>query len=224
MGVKDTPNYHEQYLFDRANTYIRKIANIRGIKMIAVCNSLSMYATHPDSDIDLFIVTEKNMIWYVRFWVTMKLFLYGVWRHKDDIAENFCLSFFVTDEVLNMKNIAIKNDIYLYFWIYFLKPIIISDDIYERFCQENSWVTIDPEQKAKNTAPILENKKAKPSHWWHRLENRLIRFFLLRKTRKNFESQWYPEWIIISDTMLKFHNTDRRKIIREKIFWKNFDK
>lgn len=40
--------------------------------MIAICNSLSMFATKSDSDIDLFIVTDAKMLWYVRFFVTLK--------------------------------------------------------------------------------------------------------------------------------------------------------
>jgi hypothetical protein len=44
--------------------------------MIAIVNSLSMYATHPDSDIDLFIVTRPGMIWFVRFFATLTL-----WTH-----------------------------------------------------------------------------------------------------------------------------------------------
>jgi hypothetical protein len=73
MGVKKTPNEHEEYLFKRAGKYIEKLSWIPGIEMIAVVNSLSMYATHDDSDIDLFIVTEPRMIWFVRFFTTLTL-------------------------------------------------------------------------------------------------------------------------------------------------------
>ncbi len=58
MGVKKTPNEREIELFHRTEKYIQKLTWIPGIEMIAVVNSLSMYATHEDSDIDLFIVTE----------------------------------------------------------------------------------------------------------------------------------------------------------------------
>ena len=34
--------------------------------MVAVSNSLAMYATHPDSDIDLFIITAPKRLWIVR--------------------------------------------------------------------------------------------------------------------------------------------------------------
>lgn len=43
--------------------------------MVAVVNSLSLYATHEDSDIDLFIVTRPHMLWFVRVLVTGIFFL-----------------------------------------------------------------------------------------------------------------------------------------------------
>jgi hypothetical protein len=58
MGVKESPNEHEISLFTRAKKYTEPLIHIPGLEMIAVVNSLSMYATHPNSDIDLFIVTR----------------------------------------------------------------------------------------------------------------------------------------------------------------------
>lgn len=56
----------------------------------------------------------------------------------------------MTTEALALEKIAIDNDIYLYFWIFFLKPIFIRGDVYERFLRENSWVEIPEEQKKEN--------------------------------------------------------------------------
>ncbi len=58
MKVKKEPNAFELALFSRTKKYVRFISWIPGIEMIAVVNSLSMYATHKDSDIDLFIVSK----------------------------------------------------------------------------------------------------------------------------------------------------------------------
>lgn len=46
MGVKPHPNQHEAYLYKRTKKYIDKITWVPGVRMIAVVNSLSMYATH----------------------------------------------------------------------------------------------------------------------------------------------------------------------------------
>lgn len=124
--------------------------------MIAIVNSLSMYATHKDSDIDLFIVTKPNMIWFVRFFSTLILWRHGVWRKNEDIAGNFCLSFFITTESMDFREIAIQDDIYLYYWTYYMKPIISNNDTYEEFLKKNTWVQIDETQKSENIKYMIQ--------------------------------------------------------------------
>ncbi|HBA45044.1 TPA: hypothetical protein DCZ31_03635 [Patescibacteria group bacterium] len=45
---------------------------------------------------------------------------------------------------MNFSSFAIKNDVYLYFWIYYLKPIINKDLTYENFIKANKPLGIDP--------------------------------------------------------------------------------
>jgi len=70
MSMKSEPSEHEKKLFQKSKRYVARIAHIPGIEMIAVGNSLSMYSTHTDSDIDLFIVTRPGYMWFVRVCVT----------------------------------------------------------------------------------------------------------------------------------------------------------
>jgi len=53
-------------------------------------------------------------------------------------AGMFCLSFFATTNALNFNNWKLHDDIYLYFWIIYLKPILSYDNTYELFLKENS--------------------------------------------------------------------------------------
>lgn len=227
MNIKNIPNLHEKELFLRADKYISTLQNIRGISMIGICNSLSMFTTNEYSDIDLFIVTKPKMLWYVRFFVTLKFWRKWVWRKWDDIAGNFCLSFFATENALNMSRIAIKDDIYLYFWVYFLKPILDFDDSYEQFLQQNSWVQIDENQKKENLQFVKFSGKSRKIFFWHYCFNAIIRFFGERKTRWNWEKMGRPSGVIISQDMLKFHDRDQRENVRDavrarKMFSKNF--
>ena len=34
---------------------------------------------------------------------------------------------------MDLREIAIEDDIYLYFWIYYMKPVYVVGDTYERF-------------------------------------------------------------------------------------------
>lgn len=280
LWVKSKPDEHEIHLFERGKKYIKKLSKIPGIEMIAIVNSLSMYATHKDSDIDLFIVTKPGMIWFVRFFSTLVLWKNRVWRKNEDIAGNFCLSFFITTDALDLSKIAIENDIYLYYWIYFLRPIFDKKNTYEHFLEANNWVQVDEKQKIENQKYTIKNLPTFASlfckfcqfcrcNFWRNSElfddaggvfrisknksetdcktnkwkkdflflfnhkkkeylyikiNQIIRFFLLPKTLKSYNKLWNPEGIIVSDTMLKFHNEDKRKKIRDTILENNFDK
>lgn len=137
------------------------------------------------------------------------------------------MSFFVTDQALDLSKIAISDDIYLYFWVYFLRPILDYDDTYENFLTKNSWVKIPENDKIfnKNFTKISgKSKKIYPFHIWI---NNIIRFFGERKTRKNFEKMNRPKGVIISENMLKFHDKDQRENFKKSFekgekFRKNF--
>ena len=222
MWVKSEPNDHEKYLFQKAQTYIQKIIWIPGIRMIAVANSLSMYATHEDSDIDLFVITAKNRIWIVRILMTLCFSSYGVWRKGEDIAENFCLSFFVEEESMDLSKIAIKDDIYLYFWIYYLKPIYEVGDIYERFLRENTWVDVPLDMRSEDHKYALptwsiEYPSARLMQVILTLCNRIFWFFWEYKSLRSYEKKGSPFGVMIHPTLLKFHDTDRRVEIRDSI-------
>jgi hypothetical protein len=258
MGVKDLPNTREELLLKRAQHYIVKLSKIPWVKMIAIVNSLSMYATHDDSDIDLLIVTQPGMIWFVRFFATFILWSHGVWRHGEDVAGNFCLSFFVTTNALDLRAIAIENDIYLYYWIYYLKPVFDREDTYEKFVRANEWVDIrvqSAKYKVQSETLDLRDVPSWTQDWWswdttdvqiakYKVQseaskispfsfllspfssslNSLIRFLWLPKTLRKYRKLWSPEGVIISDDILKFHDRDRRREIRDTILEKYFDK
>jgi hypothetical protein len=223
LGVKDVPNAHEEYLFARAEKYLRKILWIPGIQMIAVVNSLSQYATHPDSDIDLFVVTRPKHMWWVRFCLTSVFLFSGVWRKGSEVRENFCLSFFIEEEHLSLEHIAIDQDIYLWYWIYHMKPMIDRNNTYERFLHANSWVHVDADMREKNRiyriietgTPLFERFPFLFS--LTESFDTLIRYFGARKAFRTWKKKGSPWGVIITPTMLKFHDADRRKEIRDAL-------
>jgi hypothetical protein len=226
LWSKPHPNTHEKYLFEKTQKYIKYIAWIPGIEMIAVCNSLAFYATHEDSDIDLFIITEPQRLWIVRTCITCIFSLLGVWRKHEDIRGNFCLSFFITKEAMNLESIAIEDDIYLLGWIKTLKPILNHNDTYNEFLEANrEWIQLAEEEKQDNLkyVEIIKNKIPKNNVLLNRIEQ-LLKTIFFPKTLRQYNKLGKPWWVILSEHILKFHDQDRRKIIREKILQKNFDK
>lgn len=242
MWVKSAPNEHEKMLFARAQKYIDKLTWIPWLRMVAVVNSLSMYATHRDSDIDLFIVTSRGTLWWVRVMVTLTFSLHGVWRHGEDIADHFCLSFFVTEDALDMKEIALEDDIYLYFWMYYMRPILVVGDTWERFQKvngildsrlqiiDNRLQIIDYRlqitdsrgqiidfrgQRAEDRG--VEHEKSQIWTFIAKICNILIKPIWEWRSRRTWRAKWKPEGVIITSDILKFHDKDRRREIRDHL-------
>jgi predicted nucleotidyltransferase len=222
LWVKKTPGTQEQILWEKVAKYTPLFAKIPGVLCICVGNSLAMNATHQDSDIDLFIITKQKRLWMVRILFT--LLLTFLWERKTahQHSGKFCLSFFITENALDLSTIAIKNDIYLSYWIHTLKPILNRRHNFEKFREANT----------QASASDLHQKKTYSSY--EKLEELLppkkllifmgdtleatFKFFFLPKTKKSFQKLWKPFGVIISDDMLKFHDQDRRKELRDTIF------
>lgn len=217
---EDFSEIEEKYL-EKANKYIKFIKWLPGLKMIWIGNSLAMKSATKDSDIDLYIVTDKNAMWFVRIMVT---FIFQVlWVRKDEThhAWRFCLSFFSTIDGMDFSSFKIDNDVYLYFWIVYFKPIADYSKTYEKFLEKNnSWANFDDYKEI-----IEENKKFikyKRKAWFNNffltwLFDKLFKKIFLKRTLNHFEKIWKPYGVIISDDLLKFHNWDVRKEISEKL-------
>ena len=217
---EDFSEIEEKYL-EKAYKYIKFIKWLPGLKMIWIGNSLAMKSATKDSDIDLYIVTDKNAMRFVRIMVT---FIFQVlWVRKDEThhAWRFCLSFFSTIDGMDFSSFKIDDDVYLYFWIVYFKPIADYSKTYEKFLEKNnSWANFDDYKEI-----IEENKKFikyKRKAWFNNffltwLFDKLFKKIFLKRTLNHFEKIWKPYGVIISDDLLKFHNWDVRKEISEKL-------
>ena len=92
------------------------------------------------SDIDLLIVTRHNRIWLGRFFATGLMQLFGMRRRGPLVAGRICLSFFVTEDALNFRNLSLEpEDIYLPYWISTLEPLV-GDNVYRNLMNQNRWI------------------------------------------------------------------------------------
>ena len=227
--TKKTPNDFELELFSKAQKYIRKTNWIPWILFVGVWNSLSMYSTKPTSDIDLFVITRRNRTWLVRFLLTSTLFILWVWRKwEENAASNFCLSFFCDEDSLDFSKIAIENDIYLFFWMLYLKPIIDKNWTYRKFIDSNKDLWLETQMLSEDKLDYLINDESK---FWKILDSRffdplfsfidLFWFWLygsiFKKISPKTKKVRRPFWVVITRKMLKFHDTDPRYEIRDSI-------
>lgn len=206
----------EKELWGKVKKYIKYLKWIPSLRMVGVCNNLAFGDIDEKSDIDLFVIAKKGRLFTVRFLVTAILHVLGVRRHGNKIDGRFCLSFFVDDSSLDLKHIALENDVYLAYWVKTMKPII-DDGVSEEFLAANGWIKRyfeDGTEFEVDKSHLIYKKKAKRSFY-------ILGFFpfffehhfrraQLRSVRGKFNRLENKSGTVISDHMLKFHNFDRR--------------
>lgn len=159
----------------------------------------------------------------------------------------FCLSFFITEEAMNLESIRLQpNDPYLDKWMRTLQPLINKNGTYERFLLANKVVILGQESPLRSrderdpgiqenqlreastkdiisgldsgsNVSLTSSMKTSVRNDGNMLEW-LIRKLWLPRTLRTYEKLWRPWWVVISDTMLKFHDDDQRKMYRDNWF------
>ena len=219
MGMRDEPSEHDLALLTRARHYLRYARLIPGIRAVLVCNSVAMYASHAESDIDLFVVTAPGRIWLVRMLLTVILQLLGMRVRAGQTAGQMCLGFFVTTDALDLAPVRIEDDIYMEYWYRTLHPILDLDHTYDTLLRTNTWYPLDDTTHSQNTRFVLtDTKRVWYDGWrlWDSL-NTLCRRILLPRTLRIVQSHPDPWGVVVSDSMLKLHYEDRRREVRDNV-------
>jgi hypothetical protein len=212
----------EKKLWKKTFRYCRLLRAVPFLRFVGVCNSLAFSKVDDKSDIDLFIVARKNRLFIVRTLVTFLFHVFGVRRHGNKIAGRFCLSFFVDDHNLDLSEVAIDRDLYLAFWIFSMRPVL-DDGVYIDFLNENAWVSeyfgsaLVPRAKAKLSFSFIKRgfEFILFSNFADFIEARL-RTWQLSRAKKRASLVEDASGLVISASVLKFHNLDRRRAYRDR--------
>ncbi|MFZ2150551.1 MAG: hypothetical protein WAZ12_04450 [Candidatus Absconditicoccaceae bacterium] len=207
------------------NKYGKLYQSIPFIKEIYLCNSISFNALKKDSDIDLFIITNKNSIRRARFFSLLFFFILGLKRGRN-IRKKFCLSFYVTQDHQNLYSINLSSsDIYLNYWLAHLIPLyqeqLNSSNIYKKNKRFNVTMPNHPKKFCINIGNKIYHGKSKIKKnlefIFGGLFGKILEFtigsiwipILSFKTKKLGKK---GQGIIINNNMLKFHEDKRAKI------------
>jgi len=212
---------YENILWEKVEKYQSMFSHMPWVKAICICNSLAMNACHPESDIDLFIITERNRLWTARICLTILTTLLGIRKTKHKHAGTFCLSFFVSLDEKNFSHIALQNDIYFSYWLETLIPVINKNNAFERFLKSNK-ITNTRHKVISESSLFTSEERIKGWRGWilnilWDINEYILKKIFLPKTLRSYKKLGKPFWVIITDSILKFHNHDKRKKIRDAL-------
>lgn len=213
----------------RKLAFISKIINIVPfICMVGVLGSLSIDNCSKKSDIDLIIITKKNRIFLVRFFLTILLDLFFVRRTKTKIARRVCLNNFIAEDNLTFPFPSLYNA----HSFSNLIPIIDRDSFYFKFKEKNNWVLNYLYFWKDKTPPFFIKKQSKialileeilKGNFGDFLEKKVKNIQIKRKN-KNYPFGVKNGRVILNDTLIELHPNSKEKRIEEeyKLRLKNY--
>lgn len=218
--------------FSQALKLVKLYRFVPYIKMVAICNSLAYGNAQDDSDIDFFIITQKNRIWLARFLAIILAGWAGFRPSAGHTRDAYCLSFFIDESQLNIRNLSLgKNDIYFTYWTRQLMPVYDPQGLYARFLEANSWTRAQlPNAYAnKFVRPVLSNggtkilagliKLVTAAPLVQRGLDAFCRQLQLKIIGRNLQAIINIDTrVVVNEKVLKFHYNDRREYYCKK--WK----
>jgi hypothetical protein len=216
--------------YKKAIRFIKLLRFNPFIKMVAVCNNLAFSNASQYSDIDFFIITKAGRIWLARFWANFLPKMLGLRPTHSDTQDKLCLTFFIAEDHLNINDLQSSQiDLYLANWITQLVPVYDPDHLCQSFLQTNQWAishfpNFIPNQpnyrrQVDNNLLSFSWRSISKFFTWGPLGNgaeqlaKKIQLAFLPQHLKKMANQ--DTKVVVSDSVLKFHDNDRRSKFKE---------
>lgn len=194
----------------KAKKIIKIISFIPSVKFIGISGGLAMNNSDKNDDIDIFVITAKDLVWTTRFFLVIFLLLLGVYRRRKskNYSDKICLNMLLDERKMLFKS----QDLYTAHELVQLVPVFNRDGTYQKFIKTNQWV--------KNLIPnALVSKEIyieKKSDFFSNLFVFLFKLFFLEKILKFIETKYMEKHITketIENNFLGLHPFDYKNYI-----------
>ncbi len=215
------------FLWAKTRRFVSWLSFFPFVEAVFVALQLAFNGVDEQSDIDLFVVVKKGRLWFTRWLVSCWFLLLGQKRQGKKIAGRFCLNFFVTEEALDLSQVALPGgDPYLAYWSYLLVPVFDSG-ILPRLVTANSWLKgrFPWYGISSYSAPLVRFNfgmkaiKATQEFFFYLVLGPLwegwLRFFQRKRIERKQKTPFPLE--IMSDAILKFHPEARSVFFQERL-------
>ncbi|MBI2645261.1 hypothetical protein HYW94_03770 [Candidatus Uhrbacteria bacterium] len=224
-----------QRKYRRAKKIARVLAGVPFVRLICACNTLGWSNARDESDIDFFIIAEHGHLWLVRMLCTGLMQIFGLRPTKQRMKDAICLSFFIADDGLDVSRLFLSEsrgmpDIYFFYWLLYCVPLYESDGMYETFWKANEMrvLSVLPCASPYDTNDYrriqISYSRRAIKKFFERcigflgdVPNRMARWIQLRVLPQDLRAILNTDTcVVMNDSVLKFHQEDRREEIRER--------
>ena len=170
------------------------------IQLIAVSNLVGDHNLRDESDIDFFIIISAKRIWLSRFFCAGFAKLLNSRPRANNKKNKICLSFYITENNLNLDKLKLENDPYFDYWIRGLFLLYNKKDIYNKFLSANGLACSKQEEPKISANWLLDMLE---------IIARKIQLYIMPEELKVMINK--SKGVYIGDNILKLHLHDKRQ-------------
>ncbi len=220
--------------YARALRFAHAFSLVPFVRMVAVSNTLAYANASERSDIDFFIIARDGWLWMVRLlcvgYSALCRARLGERRGRHD---PICLSYFVSDRALSLERTALPNengmsDVHLCTWLRHVVPLYDEGGVFNAFMRENEWADRGYAHPSiarvhwRRTVSLSLGERALKCFFYRAMlpfrraceaMARTAQMRMLPMPMRTLANRGTS--VIIDDSMLKFHQNDRREEIRK---------
>jgi hypothetical protein len=213
----------------KVNRYFWLLSLIPYVHQVSVINSLALGNAHQESDIDFFVVTKPNRLYFVRSIIIVLFRTLRVYKTREHINQRFCFGFYVTSNHLSLSSVLLPDDDpHFAFWFASFAPVLNKKG-YEELVLANPWIyTYFPNfdfelnlTKLKKKNLVIRLFKAVFEIIFMIpviLTEPILRSIHVRHTFNLPENHWPTSTTVANSHMLKLHALDPRKEMRRRFY------
>ncbi|NMB70249.1 nucleotidyltransferase domain-containing protein [candidate division WWE3 bacterium] len=117
---------------------LQALEGVPWIKMIAITGSVAAHNADKDSDVDIFIISQKNRLWITRLLTFLYLKILNLYPKTDGEIGKVCANLYMDED--NLAWPRDKRSVYIAHDIARMQPIFHRDNVYFRFMTANKWI------------------------------------------------------------------------------------
>lgn len=207
----------------RARRTAGYLSKLPWVRAVVLCNTTALGQARDGSDLDFFVIVKTGAIWRSRFFSALPFALLNarpaVFEKQNQKKDPVCLSFFITDEQLDLWGFGLPDDDpYLRHWFLSLMPLT-DDGVMRHFWDQNF--------ELRRRHPLAKPWIALSGHDYsvggklkYGLQNSWLEGFVKRLQWKRFpkiikEMANQDTRVVVNDRILKFHVQDQREKFKQ---------